>query len=43
MDALTHAEFWVDDEQVYILTVKKMNKVAGGRVDIVVNQLTDIN
>jgi crossover junction endodeoxyribonuclease RusA len=43
MDALTHADFWVDDEQVYILTVKKMNKVAGGRVDIVVNQLTDLN
>lgn len=33
-DALTHAEFWVDDEQVDSLMIKKGCKVKGGRVDI---------
>ena len=36
LDALTEAEFWIDDEQVDRLTVTKGEKVKGGRVDVVV-------
>jgi len=31
-DALTHADFWVDDEQIIRLTIKKGCKTAGGNV-----------
>lgn len=31
-DALTHAKFWLDDEQVDMLTVTKAEKIKGGRV-----------
>ena len=31
-DSLTHAGFWVDDEQVDILTIKKAAKISGGLV-----------
>ena len=33
-DALTSCGFWEDDEQVYRLTVEKMQKEPPGRVDI---------
>lgn len=35
-DALTKCNFWVDDEQVQKLTVRKGVKLKGGSVDIVV-------
>jgi len=38
-DAMSHAEFWVDDEQVQKLTVTKGEKVKGGRVDVTVTIL----
>ena len=31
-DSLTHAGFWLDDEQVDILTIKKAAKISGGLV-----------
>jgi crossover junction endodeoxyribonuclease RusA len=31
-DALTHAEFWEDDEQVDRLVIEKAEKVKGGKV-----------
>ena len=37
LDALSHADFWIDDEQVHRLVVSKGEKVKGGRVDVVVN------
>ena len=37
LDALTEAEFWLDDEQVDSLKVVKGEKVKGGRVDLVVS------
>ena len=36
LDALSHAKFWVDDEQVHKLTISKGEKVKGGRVDVTV-------
>lgn len=33
-DALTHCGFWVDDEQVVSLSIKKGSKVKGGNVEI---------
>jgi len=36
-DALTHANFWVDDEQVDSLSIKKGEKVKGGRIDLKIN------
>ena len=35
-DALTHAGFWLDDEQVDRLTIKKGEKVKGGRLDLAI-------
>tara|TARA_R110002074_G_scaffold178539_4_gene342247 strand:- start:1280 stop:1636 length:357 start_codon:yes stop_codon:yes gene_type:complete len=38
-DALSHAKFWIDDEQIDELTIKRMSKVKGGvvmvRVDLI--------
>lgn len=38
-DALSHAEFWIDDEQIDELTIKRMSKVQDGivivRVDLI--------
>jgi len=34
LDALTEAEFWLDDEQVDRLIITKGEKVKGGRVDV---------
>lgn len=39
LDALTHAEFWRDDEQVYKLIISKGEKVKGGRVGVAINTL----
>lgn len=36
-DALTHAGFWVDDEQVDRLLISKGEKVKGGRVCLKIN------
>lgn len=33
-DALTHCGFWVDDEQVDVLVVRKGQKTAGGNVEV---------
>lgn len=38
-DALSHAGFWVDDEQVDRLLIIKGEKVKGGRVDLKINLL----
>jgi len=38
-DALTHAEFWLDDEQVDSLSIKKGEKVKGGLIKIRVTLL----
>lgn len=40
-DALTKCGFWVDDDQVQQLTVKKGEKVKGGNVEIIVTCLND--
>jgi len=36
LDALTHANFWLDDEQVHKLIISKGGKVKGGNVDVTV-------
>lgn len=38
-DALTHAVFWQDDEQVDRLTIIKSDKVKGGKVIVYVEEL----
>lgn len=38
-DALTHAEVWVDDEQIDVLTVKRMDKVKGGKSVVYVEEI----
>ena len=38
-DALSHAEFWQDDEQVDKLTVEKCEKVKGGKIMVKVTKL----
>ena len=38
-DALTHADFWVDDEQIQKLTIEKGCKTAGGNVVIKVIEI----
>ena len=40
-DALTACNFWLDDEQVIKLTVRKGVKVKGGNVEIKVNITND--
>ncbi len=40
-DALTHAGFWLDDEQVDHLTIKKGEKVKGGSIWMEVCVLED--
>ena len=36
-DGLSNANFWVDDEQVESLNIKKGEKVKGGRIDLKIN------
>lgn len=38
-DALSKAEFWLDDEQIFRLIIEKGEKVKGGRVDLKINIL----
>jgi crossover junction endodeoxyribonuclease RusA len=38
-DALSHAGFWVDDEQVDQLSIKKGEKVKGGKLVVKVTKL----
>lgn len=38
-DALTHAEFWLDDEQIDSLSIKKGVKIKGGSIVIKVIKL----
>lgn len=38
-DALSHAGFWEDDEQIDFLSIKKAGKVKGGKVIIRVTKL----
>ena len=40
MDALSHANFWLDDEQVDILRAAKCAKVKGGKIKIKVELIT---
>ena len=40
-DALSHAKFWEDDEQIYSLSIKKGEKVKGGKVVVCVSVLED--
>ena len=35
-DAMSHANFWLDDEQIVSLNIKKGVKVKGGNVDVTV-------
>ena len=35
-DSLSHGEFWVDDEQVVSLKIRKGEKVKGGNVKLIV-------
>lgn len=37
LDALTHAEFWVDDSQIDSIKVVRKEKVKGGRIDLMVS------
>jgi crossover junction endodeoxyribonuclease RusA len=39
-DALSHGEFWFDDEQVISLNIKKGVKTKGGNVELIVEVLT---
>ena len=39
LDALTHANFWLDDEQVHKLAISKGEKAKGGNVIVEVNRL----
>lgn len=39
LDALSHANFWIDDEQVQKITISKGVKIKGGRVDVTVTIL----
>lgn len=38
-DALTKCDFWVDDEQVQKLTVRKGVKIKGGNVEVAITKL----
>ena len=38
-DALTLGGFWLDDEQIHHLIIKKGEKVKGGGIDVMVNLL----
>lgn len=38
-DALSHGEFWVDDEQVISLNIKKGVKTKDGNIELIVNKL----
>lgn len=33
-DALTHAEFWADDNQIDYMSIERGERVAGGRLDV---------
>ena len=39
-DALSHGKFWLDDEQVVELNIRKGEKVKGGNVQVVVEMLS---
>lgn len=41
-DALTHAQFWMDDEQVDSLSIKKGEKVKGGLIKVRVTVKTRV-
>ena len=38
-DSLSHGEFWVDDEQVISLSIKKGVKTKGGNVELIVGRV----
>ncbi|MCP4991340.1 MAG: RusA family crossover junction endodeoxyribonuclease [Colwellia sp.] len=38
-DAITESGFWIDDEQVDVLTIKKCEKVKGGKLVVKVTKL----
>ena len=40
-DALSHAKFWDDDEQIDSLSIKKAEKIKGGKVIVCVTKLSD--
>lgn len=38
-DAITESGFWIDDEQVDVLTIKKCEKVKGGKLVVKVDKI----
>lgn len=40
LDALTHAGFWVDDEQIDRLCISRKEKAKGGKLSITVRKIT---
>ncbi len=40
-DAMSKAEFWIDDEQIYSLSIKKGEKKEGGNVELSVTILDE--
>lgn len=38
-DAITHSEFWIDDEQIDSLNIKKGVKTKGGNIKVTVTML----
>ena len=38
-DALSHCEFWNDDEQVSKLSIEKMEKIKGGAIEVYVRRM----
>ena len=43
LDALSHAKFWLDDSQIDLLTIKRAEKVEGGKLVITVKEIEDGN
>jgi len=39
LDALTHAGFWVDDEQIDKLTICRAEKIKGGKLIVTVREI----
>lgn len=38
-DAMSHAEFWIDDEQIQSLTIKKGDKTKDGNIELKINKI----
>jgi crossover junction endodeoxyribonuclease RusA len=40
LDALTHAGVWADDEQIDSLSIQRCDRIAGGRIKVIVTEIT---